>query len=545
MKRIGLHPLADSTLVETGGTLLSGLLRKDLKVQMSCGGKGLCSTCHVWVKRGVDQLTPVGPRERRTLNLVAGATPESRLACQSLVHGEGVEVEVPEGMYLESADDLIALLGTRAAQNMLHPVTGALLIPKGKLITRSLLEQSRGVEQDLKRVRAEAAGPDSASHRSFLASGSGCRPLPHAITHHASRTVYAAGPGRAPLGPAGSGSFRAATATPPVERSAAPTDPAISQNTSTAPPGSIRPVVRSSGSPSSRSPAAGGRGDRSPAAPQPGLQVGKYLLTECIGQGGAGVVFRALHTKLRTPVAVKFLRPDVSDADPDALARLTREAQLLAQLIHPNIVRVLDYEDDPARPYVVMEFVDGLSVADLLRQSGRVAPARAVEIGRDVLEGLDAARRLGVVHRDVKPGNILLTRDGVSKLVDLGLAVVARPGNGAGGPNLPAAEGTVGYMAPEQAVGGPIDHRADQYSLGCTLYHMLTGRLPFTGRSAHEVMVRHLRAAPDPPHEAAPGVPAGLSRIVLTMMEKAADDRYPDYATLRAELAGVYREMPR
>jgi serine/threonine protein kinase len=222
------------------------------------------------------------------------------------------------------------------------------------------------------------------------------------------------------------------------------------------------------------------------------------------------------------------------------LTAFTREAQLLAQLVHPNIVRVLDFEDDPARPFVVMEFVDGLSVSDLIKQCGRVAPGRAIEIALHVSEGLDAARKIGVVHRDVKPGNILLTRDGTSKLVDLGLAVVARPGNSTGvGQNSAMIEGTVGYMAPEQTLGGSVDHRSDQYSLGCTLYQLVTGRLPFAGRSAHEVMFQHLRVPPTPPHEVAASVPRELSRVILTMMEKSPDDRFPDYGRLRAELQKV------
>lgn len=174
-------------------------------------------------------------------------------------------------------------------------------------------------------------------------------------------------------------------------------------------------------------------------------------------------------------------------------------------------------------------------------QSGRVSSPRAVEITLQVLEGLDAARRLGVVHRDVKPANILLTRDGVSKLVDLGLAVVARNQGGKVASNG-AAEGTVGYMAPEQVMGSAVDHRADQYSLGCTLYHLLTGRLPFSGRSAQEVFMQHMRVPAVHPHEVAPGVPLSLSRVVMTMMEKSPDDRYPDYASLRADLTEVFRE---
>ncbi len=569
MKKIALQPLAENTLVETGGTLLSGLLRKDLNVLMSCGGKGLCSTCHVWVKRGMDQLSPVNPRERRTLKLVADARPESRLACQCTVFGDGIEVEVPEGMYIESADDLITLLGTRAVQNLLHPITGAILIPKGKLITRTLLEQSRGVEAEVQRARsgapADASAFESSAYKSFSASRVG--PRPSGTTQSVSRTVPTTGL-RADGTTSGSGTFPFPTTSssgsgtfpgPSTTRSIATTSPPVGtssgvigyqsgSNPSTQPP----PTSTHDRELSSRSSSAAEGGvavasqpaTKAMAAPQPGTQIGKYLLIECIGTGGAGMVYRALHTKLKTPVAVKFIRPDVLAADPDALARFTREAQLLAQLSHPNIVRVLDFEDDPQRPFVVMEFVDGFSAADLIKQSGRVAPGRAVEIILHVLEGLDAARRLGVVHRDVKPGNILLTRDGSSKLVDLGLAVVTTKADGekivveSHGP----AEGTVGYMAPEQAMGTAVDHRSDQYSLGCTLYHLLTGRLPFIGRSAQEMLLQHIRVTAIHPHEVAPGVPLALSRVVMTMMEKSADDRYPDYASLRADLSDVFRE---
>ncbi len=559
MKKVALQPLAESTLVDTGGTLLTGLLRKDLKVQMSCGGKGLCSTCHVWVKKGMEHLSPVGPRERRTLALVADVRPESRLACQCSVFGEGIEVEVPEGMYLESANDLVALLGTAAAQNILHPITGVVLIPRGKLITRTLLEQSRGVEAELNKVRSRGTdGGDSSVHRGFSASSVGSRPS--GVTQFATRTLQ--GPGSGIFPAPGSGSIPGPsthrgvlTTPPPVSRSGpvpatATTHESTSGDRSRTPAIPPEPGATSTVQPA-REPASSLAATARPepaakiasvaAAPTPGTQVGKYLLIECIGTGGAGMVYRALHTKLRTPVAVKFIRPDVLAADPDALERLNREAQLLAQLAHPNVVRVLDYEDDPARPFVVMEFVDGLSAGDLIKQSGRVSPPRSVEITLQVLEGLDAARRLGVVHRDVKPANILLTRDGVSKLVDLGLAVVARTAGGKVASGA-AAEGTVGYMAPEQIMGGSVDHRADQYSLGCTLYHLLTGRLPFSGRSAQDVLMQHMRVAAVRPHEVAPGVPLALSRAVMTMMEKAPDDRYPDYAALRADLAEAFRE---
>ncbi len=575
MKKVALQPLADSTLVETGGTLLSGLLRKDLNVLMACGGKGLCSTCHVWVKRGGENLSPVADRERRTLSLVADARPESRLACQCRVHGEGVEVEVPKGMYIESADDLVALLGTRAEVNILHPVTAAVLIAKGKLITRTMLEQSRGVAQDLQRARAGGAETDTGSQRVFLASGVGTRPVFTTTTHHASRTVYEPGreSGAIPVPPSRQGPSNPPSTTfrrpndqhPPSEsnplaRPGTATNPVLHLSTAVGNPAARTPgggdpaaglstsVVPPLAPPPDAPPARVAGGTRSVPVPlQPGSQIGKYLLIECIGKGGAGVVYRALHTKLKTPVAVKFLRPEVLAGDPDALGRFTHEAQLLAQLIHPNVVRVLDYEDEPTRPYVVMEYVDGLSAADLLKQCGRVAPERATGITLDVIDGLDAARKIGVVHRDVKPGNVLLPREGPSKLVDLGLAVVARSDTSGGVPSPSQSapvEGTVGYMPPEQALGSTVDHRSDQYSLGCTLYHLVTGQLPFAGRSVPEVIMAHLRKPPTPPHEVAPGIPPALSRVILTMLEKSASDRYQDYATLRAELLRVFHQPP-
>jgi ferredoxin len=149
MKKIRLEPLGEVVALPTGRRLLDALLAKDLKVLMSCGGRGICSTCHVHICSGMEQLSPVSPNEKRTLSLVANVTPESRLACQAIVYGDGVEVRVPEGMYIESADDLLSLLGTRATQNILHPITGEILIPVGKLITRTLLEQSRRVDQDM------------------------------------------------------------------------------------------------------------------------------------------------------------------------------------------------------------------------------------------------------------------------------------------------------------------------------------------------------------------------------------------------------------
>ena len=171
-----------------------------------------------------------------------------------------------------------------------------------------------------------------------------------------------------------------------------------------------------------------------------------------------------------------------------------------------------------------------------------MAPDRAIRVVLDVLDGLAAAHQLGIVHRDVKPGNILVTRGGTSKLVDLGLATVVRPGGATAGPKSAAGvfEATVGYMSPEQCRGdADIDHRSDIYSLGVTFYHLVTGQLPFTGRSATEVVMKHLHRPAVPPHEVTPGLSAALSQVVGTMLAKAAGDRYQSCAEARRELAAL------
>lgn len=537
MKKIALEPLGDSALVATGAPVLSALLAKDLKVLMSCGGKGICSTCHVRVCDGMDQLSPIGAKERRTLALVADASPESRLACQATVYGDGVTVTVPAGMYIERAEDLLGLLGTRAPENVLHPVNGAVLIPKGKLITRTLLEQSRNLEQEVRHLKGGdsklGSGPGE-TRPAFTASGIAARRAPssqttHSITRASVETKSNPGGASKPLAPPAQTQLPA-PASPPartVEPGTSRTNVApcarASVGTSVV---SVLPVA--SAAPRVATPP--------PVAVHAGAQVGKYLLLEQVGKGGAGVVFRALHTTLKTLVAVKFLRTDTHDEG--GRERLAREAQLLAQMSHPNVVRVLDFEEHPEQPYVVMEFVDGLTAADLIAQSGRLAPGRAVEVALDVAAGLSAAHALGIVHRDVKPGNVLVARSGGSKLVDLGLATRARLDT-ADGPASGAIEGTVGYMSPEALTAGPTDHRADIYSLGATLFHLAAGRLPFVGNSLTAVMMKHLHQPPPVLHELVPEAPAQLSSVIQTMMAKLPGQRFQTYADLCAELKMV------
>ncbi|QJW97806.1 Serine/threonine protein kinase PrkC, regulator of stationary phase [Frigoriglobus tundricola] len=225
------------------------------------------------------------------------------------------------------------------------------------------------------------------------------------------------------------------------------------------------------------------------------------------------------------------------------LDRFRAEARLLAQLNHPNVVRVLDFEDDPTRPYVVMEFVEGLSIHELLAQTGRIWWNRAVALLLQAVDGLEAAGKLGIVHRDVKPANILVTRDGTAKVVDLGLAVRIDPEHGpASDLSRSRVDGTVAYMCPERARNpAAVDLRADIYSLGITLFQMVTGRLPFTGTNAFEVIAAHACDPLPTAHEIATDVPPDISALVSRMAAKRPEDRFQSYNDVRAALLAIQK----
>jgi len=270
-----------------------------------------------------------------------------------------------------------------------------------------------------------------------------------------------------------------------------------------------------------------------------GQFLGRCLITGRLAQGSYGTVYRALHRTLNIPVAVKVLHPDLLDATTGAAAQFRSEALMLARLNHPNIVRVWDFDDTVTPPYLVLEFVEGATVAELIANRGSVRIDLAVRIVLQVVDGLEAALRHGIVHRDIKPANLLLTRGEQVKIADLGLAAVADRSRGLG--YLPAAAGslagTVAYLAPEQAGRpGGADHRSDMYSLGATFYHMVTGQLPFTGRSPLEVLLKHDRQPVVPPHEVAPDVDRGLSELIVRMMAKDPANRFATYDDLRDAL---------
>jgi serine/threonine-protein kinase len=261
-------------------------------------------------------------------------------------------------------------------------------------------------------------------------------------------------------------------------------------------------------------------------APPAGLLAGRYRLERPLGAGGMGTVWLAHDETLQRAVAVKLLPEQVRAAD--AAARFRREAQALARLNHPNIIQAHDHGDAAGRPFLVMEYVEGRSLAALLAEKGALPPTRVADYGHQAASALQHAHEHGLVHRDLKPSNLLVGADGRVKLLDLGLARflqdhVGEPGLTREGVGM----GTPDYAAPEQFRDArSADARSDIYSLGCALYHLLCGRVPFPGSSLSEKYEAHEKREPTPLEELAPEAPAGLALAVRKMMAKRPDDRF-------------------
>jgi eukaryotic-like serine/threonine-protein kinase len=245
-------------------------------------------------------------------------------------------------------------------------------------------------------------------------------------------------------------------------------------------------------------------------------------------------VWRCDDERLGRPVAVKLVDP-AGMTDPSVMARFDREARTAARLIHPNVVTVHDVGNDDGVPYLVMELVEGRSLAELL-DDGPLDVEQAVRIAREVCDALDVARVAGIVHRDVKPANILITSSGTVKVCDFGIAHGSHGAQvGLTGPAT--AVGTSEYMAPEQVEGDRVDHRTDLYALGCVLYAMLAGHPPFTGDSPLRVLWRHVNEAPTPVAAIRRAVPSGLGALVGELLAKNPADRPATAAQVRARLS--------
>ncbi|MBM3747873.1 MAG: serine/threonine protein kinase [Acidobacteria bacterium] len=292
-----------------------------------------------------------------------------------------------------------------------------------------------------------------------------------------------------------------------------------------------------------------------------GSEIGPYRIVAPLGAGGMGQVYEARDTRLERDVALKFL-PATSAHEPEALKRFQREARAASALNHPNICTLHDIGEHEGQPFLVMELLEGQSLKQRLG-SGPPPPHEVLELALQIADALEAAHSKGIVHRDIKPGNILVTPRGQAKILDFGLAKLLaerldEPPRSVTPPEdrrnrlsheetitrLGATLGTVAYMSPEQARGESVDARTDLFSLGTTLYQAATGTLPFQGETTERMLEAIVRQPPRKPRERNPELPLALERIILKALEKDRTARYQTAAELRADLERL-RPAPR
>jgi tRNA A-37 threonylcarbamoyl transferase component Bud32 len=267
----------------------------------------------------------------------------------------------------------------------------------------------------------------------------------------------------------------------------------------------------------------------------------RYEVDKPLGRGGMAQVFRGTDRVLGRTVAIKVLDQKHRD-DAKFVTRFRREAQAAAGINHPNVVSVFDTGSEDGLHYIVMEYVDGETLDDVLSREKVLLPERVVAIAEPVAQALDAAHQKGMVHRDVKPGNIMLDRSGTVKVVDFGIARAAADDTLT---QTGIVLGTAAYLSPEQAQGVAVDPRSDVYSLGCVLYEMVTGRKPFTGDSALAIAYKHVREDPAPPSQVNPDIPPELEAVVMTAMAKDPGQRFPSGGAMQEALsAAATGEMP-
>ncbi|MDT3724872.1 Stk1 family PASTA domain-containing Ser/Thr kinase [Streptomyces sp. DSM 41972] len=273
---------------------------------------------------------------------------------------------------------------------------------------------------------------------------------------------------------------------------------------------------------------------------------GRYELGQVLGRGGMAEVYLAHDTRLGRTVAVKTLRADLA-RDPSFQARFRREAQSAASLNHPAIVAVYDtgedYIDGVSIPYIVMEYVDGSTLRELLHSGRKLLPERTLEMTIGILQALEYSHRAGIVHRDIKPANVMLTRNGQVKVMDFGIAR-AMGDSGMTMTQTAAVIGTAQYLSPEQAKGEQVDARSDLYSTGCLLYELLTVRPPFVGDSPVAVAYQHVREDPQPPSVFDPEITPEMDAIVLKALTKDPDYRYQSADEMRADIEACLDGQP-
>ncbi len=276
--------------------------------------------------------------------------------------------------------------------------------------------------------------------------------------------------------------------------------------------------------------------------PETEISVQGYKITKKLGKGGMGAVYRAVQLSLNRDVALKVLSKELAKNE-NLIQRFEREARAAARLSHPNLIRVFDFGQTEETYFISMEFVDGKTVYQLIRERGKLEPRRSLEIALRVAEALDyASESAGIIHRDIKPENIMVDNIGEVKIADMGLAKEVGEGRDSGGEITMVGErlGTPYYMSPEQIRETKnVDHRADIYSLGATLFHMLTGRRPFAGESAVETMKMVLDRKAEFTEEEREYVPTAVRRLIVGMMEKNANHRIQKWRQVVKDINGL------
>ncbi len=267
---------------------------------------------------------------------------------------------------------------------------------------------------------------------------------------------------------------------------------------------------------------------------------GRYQIIEELGRGGMGRVYKAVDSKIQEKIALKLIKPEIA-SDKKTIERFGNELKFSRKISHRNVCRMYDLGEDQGSHYITMEYVAGEDLKSMLRMMGRMSPAQTVSIGKQICEGLAEAHRLGVIHRDLKPNNIMIDREGSARIMDFG---ISRSLKTKGMTDSGVMIGTPEYMSPEQAEAKEIDFRSDIYSLGVIFYEMVTGELPFQGDTPLSVAMKHKGEKPRDPREINAQIPEDLSGLILKCLAKEKNDRYQSTSEIRSELEQIEKGLP-